>query len=323
MSARAEPSNVSLRMSSARSRAAAASAALVALLALAPASARAQACCAGSGAVTPGRLALHEDALVGLQLRAAHVFGSFDARARYASSSPGASEQDLEEDLIGSVRLPFAPRAQLAALVPFVQTRRKAGGASDFGGGLGDVNLSARYDFLYAGQARYIPGVAVLAGLTCPTGRSPESGSLPLAADATGTGAFQVNVGLAVEQTFGRWLVTAYGIIAKRTTRDIQGFESTLGTQWTALLAVAYTFPGDYAAALSASYTGEGNAAIDGTEVPDSSRRVPVVGLFGVVPFSDYFRLQGGPSLNPPVDQLGKNQIATVAITATAVYAWF
>lgn len=324
MSARAESSNA---RSAGRSSRAGVRAGLFAIIAalvpLLPATAWAQACCAGSGAVTPGRLSLHEDALVGLQLRAAHVMGSFDARGRYASPSPGASEQDFEQDLIGAVRLPFAPRAQVAALVPLVETRRKTSSASDFGGGLGDLNVSARYDFFYAGQARYIPGVAVLAGLTLPTGRPPESGSLPLAADVTGTGAYQINAGLAVEQTFGRWLVTAYGLVAKRTSRTIQGFESTLGTQWTALLAVAYTFPGDYAAALSASYTGEGDAAINGVDAPNSSRRVPVIALFGVVPFSDHFRLQGGPSLNPPVDQLGKNNVATLALTATAVYAWF
>jgi hypothetical protein len=45
-------------------------------LALVSASGRAaaQACCAGSGAVSPGRLDVHEDALVALQLRAACVF---------------------------------------------------------------------------------------------------------------------------------------------------------------------------------------------------------------------------------------------------------
>src|SRR5690348_1817701 len=99
---------------------------LALILLLVPDTAWAQACCAGSGAVTPGRLALHEDALVGLQVRAAHVFGSFDARARYAGSSPGTAEQDFEQDLIGSVRVPFVSRLQLAALVPFIETRRKA-----------------------------------------------------------------------------------------------------------------------------------------------------------------------------------------------------
>src|SRR5450432_2748218 len=43
-----------------------------------PSRARAQACCAGGSAVTPGRLQLHEDALVGLQVKAATVFGSYE-----------------------------------------------------------------------------------------------------------------------------------------------------------------------------------------------------------------------------------------------------
>lgn len=296
---------------------------LVVLGLSAPETAWGQACCAGAGAVTPGRLALHEDALVGLQLRAAHVFGSFDARARYVPSSAGVSEQNFGQDLMASVRLPFAPRLQLTGLVPFVETRRAAGGASDFGGGLGDVNLSARYDFFQAGRARYVPGIALLAGVTFPTGTSPESASPPLAVDATGTGAFQGNVGLAVEQTFGPWLVTAYGLVAKRATRTIHETTSSLGAQWTALLAVAYTLRGDYAVAVSASYTVEGEAELDAVSVPGSSRRIPTVGLFGVVPFSDSFRLQGGPSITPPLDHLGKNQVATAALAVTAVYAWY
>lgn len=273
--------------------------------------------------MTPGRLGLHEDALVGLQLRATHVFGSFDARARYAPSSGGVSEQSLAQDLMGSVRLPFAPRLQLTALVPFVETWRTAAGASDFGGGLGDVNVSARWDFFEAGRARWLPGIAALAGVTFPTGTPPETASPPLAADATGTGAFQGNVGVAVEQTFGPWLVTVYGIVAKRAPRTIHGATSSLGTQWTALLAVAYTFSQDYAVALSASYAVEGEAELAGERVPGSSRRVPTVGLFGVAPFSDAFRLQGGPSLSPPVSHLGKNQSANAVLTVTAVYAWY
>lgn len=284
---------------------------------------RAQACCAGAGAVTPGRLSLHDDALVGAQLRAAHAFGSFDADARFATKARGTSEHDFEEDLFGSIRLPFAPRAQLAALVPFVQTQRAANGTSDFGGGIGDVNVNARYDFFYAGQSRYVPGIGLLAGVTFPTGRPPDDASPPLAADATGTGAFQGNLGLSIEQTFGPWLVTAYGIVAKRSTRTIHGVETTLGTSWTALAAVAYTFPKDYALALSASFTGEGDAELNGTTVPKSARRQPVVGVVGVAPVTDHLRLQGGLSFTPPIDALGKNELATIALILTAVYAWY
>jgi len=46
------------------------------------------------------------------------------------------------------------------------------------GGGIGDVNLSLRYDFLVAGQSHIVPGIAALVGLTAPTGRSPNEGKL-------------------------------------------------------------------------------------------------------------------------------------------------
>lgn len=289
--------------------------------------ATAQACCAGSGAVTPGRLAMHEDALVGVQLRAAHAFGSFESKGHYSTPPPGSSEQDFEQDVIGAVRMPVVDRLQLAVLVPLVETRRTARGQSEFGGGFGDVNVSARYDFLYAGQHRIIPGIGVLAGLTLPTGRAIERATQPLATDATGVGALQGSAGISVEQLFGSWLVTAYGIVAKRASRTVHGtgtdIETTLGTQWTALLAVAYSFPSDYALAAFASYTGEGNADVNGVEVDGSARRVPLVGVSGVVPVSDHFRFQGGVSASPPIPSLGKNQPATIGLSVTAVYAWY
>ncbi len=286
--------------------------------------ASAQACCAGSGAVTPGRLAVHEDALVGLSVKAAQVFGSFDSGGHYSTPPPGSSEQNFEQDAIGALRMPVLDHAQVALLVPLVENRRTARGVSEFGGGIGDINLSARYDFLYAGQQRYVPGIGVLAGVTFPTGHAPEDpGTTPLATNATGVGAFQGNGGIAVEQLFGAWLVTAYGLVAKRASRTVQGISTTLGTQWTALVSVAYSLPDDYAVAASVSYTGEGNAEVNGSEVSASSRRVPIVGISGVVPLSDHFRFQGGLSGNPPIPTLGKNQPAQLALTVTAVYAWY
>ena len=300
-------------------------AALVIALAtmIAPRRAAAQACCAGSGAVTPGRLAMHEDALVGVQARASHVFGSFDSNGHYSTPPAGSSEQDLEQDAIGALRLPLIDRAQIALLVPLIETRRTARGVAELGGGLGDVNLSARYDFLYAGQNRYVPGIAALAGVTFPTGRAPEAAKQAQATDATGTGAFQGNLGLAVEQLFGAWLVTAYGIVAKRTPRTAQGIRTELGTQWTALVAVAYSLPHDYAIAAFASYTGEGNADVQGVEAVGTARRIPVLGVSGVVPVTQHFRLQGALSGNPPIPSLGKNQPATIGLAVTGLYAWY
>jgi len=175
--------------------------------------ASAQACCAGAGTVTPGRLALHEIALVGLQAKAATELGSFDAQGRYAGSPAGASELDFEQDLFGAVRV--LNRGQVAVLVPLDETRRTAQGLAEFGGGLGDINLNLRYDFTLAGASLVVPGIAALVGITFPTGRPPDAPDLrPLATGATGVGAYQVNLGLAVEQAFGPWLMNATGIVA-------------------------------------------------------------------------------------------------------------
>ena len=58
---------------------------------------------------------MHEDALVALQAKAAHVFGQFDGYGHYSTPRSGDSEQDFEQDAIGALRLPgVASRGQLA-----------------------------------------------------------------------------------------------------------------------------------------------------------------------------------------------------------------
>ncbi len=287
--------------------------ALAAGLALTPALAHAQACCAGAGAVTPARLSLHEDALVGVTMRAVGAVGSYGIDGAFHPQAPGSSEVDLEEDLFAAFRV--TSRGQVALLVPVAETHRTATGTSEWGGGIGDVNLGARYDFTLAGRSRVIPGVALLAGLTLPTGRAVETSTQPLATDATGTGAFQGNAGLALEQTWGPWLVNVSGLVAQRAPRSARGVNETLGTQLTAFVAAAYSFSNEVAVGASAAYTAEGDATINGATDPNSHRRVLSLSALGVVPLSDTVRVQGTLVLTPPLSQLGENQPATLGGT--------
>jgi hypothetical protein len=260
---------------------------------------------------------MHEAALVGVQLRASDVTGSYDTGGHYVGSASGDSEFDLEQDLFGAIR--FFRRAQAALLIPVVETRRQEGNLARFGGGIGDVNASARYDFVVAGESRYIPGVALLAGLTLPTGRSPESATALLAVDATGIGAWQVNGALAFEQTFGPWLVNATGMVAKRTER----YGQTLGTQVTLLAAGAYTFENDIALALSASYAFEGDVTdAQGRDVSASSRRLTTLTLSCLWPFDDAWRLLGAFFVEPPVSGVGSNQPSASGVTVTVIRSW-
>lgn len=287
--------------------------------------ARAQACCAGTGAVTPGRLALHESALVGVQLKTAAELGSFDASGRYAATPKGASELDLEQDLFAAVRV--LDRAQVALLVPILETRRTSQGLAELGGGGGDINLNLRYDFTLAGASRLVPGIAALAGVTFPTGTPPDAPHLrPLATDATGIGAFQGNVGAALEQSFGPWLLNVTGIAAVRSARTVTSAGVTvhehLATQWTALAAVAYVLPSEAAVALSASYAVEANARINGEEAQDSGHHLTTLTASGVLPLSDTWRAQGALFLNPPLSDASLNQTALGGVLLTLVHSW-
>jgi hypothetical protein len=267
--------------------------------------------------VTPGRLELHEDALVGVQLKAASVIGSYQPGGRYVASPPGDVEGDFEQDLFAAWRL--TRRGQVTWLIPIVETMRGTPqDGTHVGGGIGDVNASIRYDFTLSGQSRWMPGVALLAGVTFPTGRAPEQASPPLAVDATGIGALQGNLALAAEQTFGPWLVSATGMVAMRTPR----FGEQLAPQVTLLAAAAYTFASDLAIALSASYAFEGDATSSSGPVPDSSRRLTALTLSGLWPVSDNWRLLAGLFVDPPVDQVGSNQPASSGVTLTVIRSW-
>jgi hypothetical protein len=286
---------------------------------LCPARARAQACCAGGSAITPARLQIHDDFLAGTALRAAEVFGSYYVGGRYVGQPPGTTETDLEEDVFVAARV--LRRGQLALLVPFVETRRSVPpqlGGTHFAGGVGDINFSGRYDFITAGESYFVPGIAVLAGVTAPTGTSPEQASQPLAVDATGIGAWQINGALALEQTYGPWLFNLTGILAVRTPR----YGQMLAPQTTLLAATAYTLPNDVAVALSASYAFEGDATQGGAPVADSGKALTTVTLSTLVPVTDAWRVLGGLYLDPPLSQLGNNQPASAGVTLTVIWSW-
>ena len=242
---------------------------------------------------------MHEDALVGLQLKVANGFGSFRRmRDLRGFARANTTEWELEQDVVAALRV--LPRGQLALLVPAIQTYRRTPNQSSFGGGLGDINFSGRYDFVLAGEARYVPGIALLAGVTFPTGESIEEAEDLLGTDSTGVGTYQANLGLALEQTVGPWLFGVTGLVAKRATRTVGPTTTSLAAQWTLLAATAYTFPNDAALAAVVSYAVEGDPVVNGMTY-DSTRRIPIFGVAGLYPFTDQWRLQGGLYFNPPI----------------------
>jgi hypothetical protein len=282
----------------------------------------AQACCAGASALTPGRLVMHEQALVGAQVRASLVLGSFDASGSHSSLPSGASDVELEQDLFGAVRL--FKHGQVALLVPFLEASRADRSGSEFGGGLGDLNLSARYDFYSAGRSRYVPGVAVLAGVTLPTGTPPESASGLHMTNATGLGVVQGTFGLAVEQIYGRVVLDLTGLVAIRANRTLAGLgNSALAPQWTGILGFAYAFDNGASLGLAAAYSAEGTASLDGMDLAGTGRRRTFLTVSGLWPIDDSWRLLGNLLWDLPIDSLGKNQPYPITgLGVTVIHSW-
>ena len=284
-----------------------------------PATARAQACCAGGIVLTPGRLQIHESALVGLVARGTAITGSFDGRGSFVSPR-GAVEGDFEQDLIATLRV--LGDGQLTVLMPIVETYRRESGTSDGGGGFGDLQVSARWDPTYAGASRRIPGIAVLASVILPTGLPLEQATHPLSTDSTGTGAVQGALGLSLEQTFGKVLVNLTGSGTIHSARNAQGVHSLLGPSFYALGAVGYSFDAGPVAALTLSYTRSLDTRIDGAAVAASGLAQLRFGLSGGYSINDTWRVQASAFGDPPAPHFGQNQLTGVGGTAAVFRVW-
>jgi len=283
----------------------------------------AQACCAGGALVTPARLALHEDYGVGIQTRARSNLGSFDPAGRFASSM--GAEEILEQDFAASLRI--SERGQASVVLPAVQTHREAGALTEWGGGLGDLAVTGRYDFLLASESLAWPGVALLVGVTFPTGTPPDQAKRRLATDATGAGTYDATVGVAVEKTHGHAYAGLSGWVTHRFDRTVSvsgalSMRESFGLRWTALAVGGYVFDSEAALALYLNVFGEGDATIDGAGAQNTSLRLTTAGAAAVVPFRDVWRLQAALFSDLMVSGLGRNELAGVGLSASLIRVW-
>jgi hypothetical protein len=224
----------------------------------------------------------------------------------------------LEQDLAASVRL--FRRAQVGMLLPMIQNHHVAGGADAWGGGLGDLALTARYDFLLAADEVRWPGIALLAGLTFPTGTSSDEASAPLAADATGGGTYNGALGLGLEKVHGHLYTGLDGWLTYRSNPKL--VNESFGLRWTAMAIAGWVFDNEAAVALYASYLYEGPPSIDGMTQPNSDLRLTTVGAAGVVPLHELWRLQGAAFSDVMFSSFGRNEIGGFGLTLSLVRAF-
>jgi hypothetical protein len=295
-------------------RVAAAFAVALALLAtFAPAAAWAQACCAGASAIGAARLVPHEDAVAGVGARVVALHASMDQSGRYVPAPSGAIELDFEQDIAATMRV--LRHGQLTVIAPLIETYRSVPGLSEWGGGLGDIRLGARYDFIEPGASPTWPGVALSFGLTVPTGRAPEAASTPLATGATGTGALQASAQIQLERSFGDLFVYAAGSADWRSPRVVSGLHEQRGPSFSAFLAAGDSFKSGLVAAVTLSYTAEVEGRLQGARVPDSGYELTRIGLAGGHSFTDDWRMQASLFADVPISLLTRNQPLGAGLT--------
>jgi hypothetical protein len=283
--------------------------------------AHAQACCVSTSALFPARLGGNDIAGVGIMLTARDELGSFDGTGVFIPSPSHDHEAGFEQRLVGA----FQPVRdfQLGVAVPFVETYRSTASLSEGGGGIGDLAFGARYDFLYAGNAHHLPGVAALASVTAPTGTPVEGARKPMATDATGTGAWQGAFGAAFEYDVNENIVLElFGQLALRAPRQVGSVNEQLAPQGLVSTAVAYVFAQSQVLALTATFAFEGDASINGATVPYSSRRATTLALFGGLPLPQGFTLQATVAGDLPIRSLGQGQPVGIGLTASVIKRW-
>jgi hypothetical protein len=283
--------------------------------------AHAQACCTSTSTIFPARLQDSENALFGFRTSGAVVFGSFDDQRVLHGQPAGASEIDLGQALLVTARAGNEP-LQFGVSVPFVETLRSAGGINDAGGGVGDIQLSMRWDLLRAGKDPVVPGIAPLLSVTAPSGRALDAAKNPLGADATGLGALQFGVGISFEQIFGRMLFVLATTAQFHGARDAAGVHSQLGPDLAATLGASYTFDSGWALGGAFTYTNSFDTNVDGKDVANTARALSQIAVTAAVPLKNNMRLLGSLFFAPPISSVGQNEAATVGISLTLIYGF-
>ena len=200
--------------------------------------------------------------------------------------------------------------------------RARRSGTSGFGGGLGDLTASARFDVSNAGTRGAWPGLAVLAGLAVPTGTPPDEADDPLATSGTGTGSYEGSLGVAVEEIIGQGFVSLSGFVSKRTGRAADGVEQTFAPRLSAVLTGGYTFGHDTTVGAFASALRQGDARDANGAIANSSVALVTAGAALALPFWDAWRLQTTLFTDLPIAGWGRNQTVGFGGTLAVIRFW-
>jgi hypothetical protein len=298
---------------------------LAAALAIgAPRDANAAACCISATSFGVGRLLIWEDFAGGIQLGHARTLGQWDQSGTLRWNPAEYSEGVSQVQPWAILRL--HERVQLQAWVPVLINDRWSGAVNQTAGGLGDIGMAARFEFLAIGALRGFPSFAATVGAIAPTGRRVERTSPPLFAGTTGRGAWGGSLAIESEYAFFPWFVRldASGSGFLPFQRSDTGQRQQYGPLLRAGLSTGReAIPGKLVVALAALAEWEGAVQLDGTTVPESQSYLYALAASLSWRFDPHWTLVGTVSNSVWPHQFGTNQDARIGFTLGGRYGHF
>lgn len=276
--------------------------------------AHAQSCCAASQTAGPVRLSMGHMGAVGVAADARRYTGRFVDGQYRSIEYPG---YEFRQNFFGAYRL--GESWQVGATVAVVENRRSTATETEWGGGLGDAGLQARYEIMPTGFSMRWPGIGVTAAATFPTGRSPaqsiERGQSRLMTDVTGPGEWSLGTGLQLEWVFGAsFLALEAGVNAALPYTDARGLDVQPNLRWNGRISVGRPIHSSFfwdeslylAASLQVNH--DGGKRIDGQRAPSSVERATSLSLQAGGYITERTLLMVQTAWDLPVDYLGMNR---------------
>lgn len=288
----------------------------------APPQVHAAACCISATAVGTGRLLNWEDGAVGLLKSASYALGHWDTDGEWKPFE-GYGELELKATLWGMARL--SRRALVSLSVPATLNHRWTDSMSTWGGFLADVSVGFRYDPLLVGEYEELPAVAIVFGVSAPTGRVPGPDTGKLGEGATGRGAWLLSAGVVLEKTVVPWFVRLETIVNVPLpgAPGPRGADLWFGPGVSGTLSGGYAFDPQTTIALLYRFNWESDQRVDGRVVGDSERLDMGVGLSFSWRFHDHWTVTGSIDTGLFADSAGNNVFGRTTITSGLRYGMF
>jgi hypothetical protein len=290
-------------------------------------------CGGGTGDIVV--LALDGRALVNLGLSYDSYLGTWDSKGVW-HESPYKKDQ-ARFSLSFAYR--FSKRLQFGASIPFVYNKHNVPGLPGSGRGLGDINLTGRYEFFHEFQTlkrknktsidSKLPYLALTFGIIIPTGVSDETAKNEV--DVTGKGVFMTSLGISLTKSLIRNRLQLSTDISwqhgfKKTYTKYFGeelsssFTKDPGDKFNYSVSVNYIFNNWHALTFTASGFSQTSYYINNTIGDNSNERSMNLVLAYTYYPSVPFRITPSIKWMVPGNNLGKNSTSSVTYAVSFTY---